>query len=174
MTEILPQLHHCDCEMCEWLNFGNFFKFPCIVRIYAWFFMHCRNHHSDNHTNHVINCISSFTKFKAGFTLPISFALKHIGAIWFEITIQNPISRLLATLSQITWSVRSTQWKMLFFISWIYIDRSFWCISPPKYFGLFHFYFELCDRFPIALTTPYLHVLLTQTLLGLIYSLVSI
>ena len=40
--------------MCEWLNFGTFFKFPCIVRIYAWFFMHCRNHHSDSHANHVI------------------------------------------------------------------------------------------------------------------------
>ena len=54
MTAILPQFRHCDCGMCEWLNFGTFFKFPCIVRIYAWFFMHCRNHHSDSHTNHVI------------------------------------------------------------------------------------------------------------------------
>ena len=54
MIVILPQFHHCDCVMCEWLNFGTFFKFPCIVRIYAWFFMHCRNHHSDNHANHVI------------------------------------------------------------------------------------------------------------------------
>ena len=54
MTVIPPQFHHCDCEMCEWLNFGTFFKFPCIVRICAWFFMHCRNHHSDNYTNHVI------------------------------------------------------------------------------------------------------------------------
>ena len=51
---ILLQFHHCDCEMCEWLNFGTFFKFACIVRIYAWFFVHCRNHHSDNHANHVI------------------------------------------------------------------------------------------------------------------------
>ena len=54
MTMILPQFHHCDCELCKWLNFGFFFKFPCIVRIYAWFFMHCRNHNSDSHTNHVI------------------------------------------------------------------------------------------------------------------------
>ena len=54
MTGILPQFHHCDCEMCEWLNFGTFFKYPCIVRIYAWFFMHCRNHYSDSHANHVI------------------------------------------------------------------------------------------------------------------------
>ena len=54
MTLILPQFHHCDCEMCEWLNFRTFFKFPCIVWIYAWFFMHCRNHHSDSHVNHVI------------------------------------------------------------------------------------------------------------------------
>ena len=54
MTVMLPQFHHCDCEMCEWPNFGTLFKFPCIVRIYAWFFMHCRNHHSDSHANHVI------------------------------------------------------------------------------------------------------------------------
>ena len=54
MAVIPPQFHHCDCEMCEWLNFGTFFKFPCIVWIYAWFFMHCRNHHSDSHANHVI------------------------------------------------------------------------------------------------------------------------
>ena len=40
--------------MTEWLNFGTFLKFPCIVRIYAWFIMHCRNHHSDSHANHVI------------------------------------------------------------------------------------------------------------------------
>ena len=59
MTAILPQFHHCDCGMCEWLNFGTFFKFPCIVRIYAWFFMHCRNHHSDSHANHVITCDTS-------------------------------------------------------------------------------------------------------------------
>ena len=26
-----------------------------MVRIYAWFFMHCRNHYSDSHANHVIN-----------------------------------------------------------------------------------------------------------------------
>ena len=55
---LLSQFHHCDCEICEWLNFGTFFKFPCIVQIYAWFFMHCRNHHSDSHNNHVIKqCI---------------------------------------------------------------------------------------------------------------------
>ena len=54
MTVILPQFHHCDCEMCEWPNFGTLFKFPCIVRIYAWIFMHCRNHYSDSHANHVI------------------------------------------------------------------------------------------------------------------------
>ena len=41
---ILPQFHHCDCEMCEWLNFGTFFSnfralcesmhdFSCIVEI---------------------------------------------------------------------------------------------------------------------------------------------
>ena len=54
MTVILPQFHYCDCEMCEWPNFGTLFKFPCIVRIYAWFFMHCINHHSDSHANHVI------------------------------------------------------------------------------------------------------------------------
>ena len=58
---ILPQVHHCDCEMCEWLNFGTFVKFSCIVRIYAWFFMHCRYHHSDSHANHVI-IQSNFTK----------------------------------------------------------------------------------------------------------------
>ena len=51
---INPRFHHCYCEMCEWPNFGTLFKFPCIVRIYAWFFMHCRNHHSDSHANHVI------------------------------------------------------------------------------------------------------------------------
>ena len=50
MTVILPQFHHCDCEMFEWLNFGTFFK----LQIYAWFFMHCRNHHSDSHANHVL------------------------------------------------------------------------------------------------------------------------
>ena len=41
-------------QMCEWLNFGTFFKFPCIVRIYACFFIHFRNHHSNSHTNHII------------------------------------------------------------------------------------------------------------------------
>ena len=43
-------------ERCvnDWI-FLTFYKFPCIVWIYAWFFMHCRNHHSDNHVNHVIN-----------------------------------------------------------------------------------------------------------------------
>ena len=46
--------------MCEWLNFGTFFKFPCIVRIYAWFFMHCRNHHSDSHANYVIIIITTW------------------------------------------------------------------------------------------------------------------
>ena len=51
---IQPQFHHCDCKMCEWLYFGTFFKFPCIVWIYAWFFIHCRNHHSGSHVNHVI------------------------------------------------------------------------------------------------------------------------
>ena len=51
---ITPQFRHCDCKIFEWLHFGIFFKLPCIVQIYAWFFMHCRNHHSDNHTNHVI------------------------------------------------------------------------------------------------------------------------
>ena len=54
MTDTTQQFHHCNCEMCEWLNFGTFFKFPCIVRIYAWFFMHCRNHHSNSHAKHVI------------------------------------------------------------------------------------------------------------------------
>ena len=54
MTVIFPQFHHCACEMYEWLNFGTFFKLPCIVRIYAWFFMHCRNHHSDSNANHFI------------------------------------------------------------------------------------------------------------------------
>ena len=34
-----------------------FFKFQCILRIYAWFLMHCRNHHSDSHANHVIKHI---------------------------------------------------------------------------------------------------------------------
>ena len=29
-------------------------ELPCIVRIYAWFFMHCKNHYSDSHANHVI------------------------------------------------------------------------------------------------------------------------
>ena len=68
MIAILPQFHHCDCGMCEWLNFGTFLKFPCIVRIYAWFFMHCRNHHSDSHANHVITLIpawiSNYTNYK--------------------------------------------------------------------------------------------------------------
>ena len=63
MTVILPQFHHCDCEMCEWPNFGTLFKFPCIVRIYAWFVMHCRNHYSDSHANHVIMSIKISLKF---------------------------------------------------------------------------------------------------------------
>ena len=58
----LPQFHHCDCEMCEWMNFGTFFKFPSVVRIYARFFMHCRNRHSDSHANHVIKSITWNTK----------------------------------------------------------------------------------------------------------------
>ena len=29
-------------------------KYPAIVRIYAWFFLHSRNHHIDSHTNHII------------------------------------------------------------------------------------------------------------------------
>ena len=41
--------------MCEWLKFGTFFKFPWIGRIYAWFFKHCRNHHSDSYANHVLH-----------------------------------------------------------------------------------------------------------------------
>ena len=36
----------------EWIL--ELFKFPCIVPIYAWFFMHCRNHNNDRHANHVI------------------------------------------------------------------------------------------------------------------------
>ena len=51
---IIPQFRHCDCKIFAWLHFGIFFKLPCIVQIYAWFFMLCRNHHSDSHTNHVI------------------------------------------------------------------------------------------------------------------------
>ena len=54
MTVILSQFHHCDCQMCKRLNFGTFFKFPCSLRIYAWFFMHCRNHHSVSYAYHVI------------------------------------------------------------------------------------------------------------------------
>ena len=38
--------------------FGTlFFKFPCILRICAWFLMHFRNDHSDSHANHVIKHI---------------------------------------------------------------------------------------------------------------------
>ena len=49
----------------DWI-FGTLFKFPCIVRIYAWLFMHCRNHHSDSHANHVIivHSCPSFTLWK--------------------------------------------------------------------------------------------------------------
>ena len=50
----LCQFHHCDREVREWLNFGIYFKCPCIVQIYAWFFMPCKNYHCDSHANHVI------------------------------------------------------------------------------------------------------------------------
>ena len=52
MTVILPQFHPLwlwDVWMTE---FWIFFKFPSIVRIYAWFFF-CKNHHSDSDANHV-------------------------------------------------------------------------------------------------------------------------
>ena len=83
MTVILPQFHHCDCKICEWLNSGIFFKFPCIVRIYAWFFMHCRNHHSDNHTNHVIICFNSLApgRFQINFRKVI-FKLTLVNGGW--------------------------------------------------------------------------------------------
>ena len=53
------EIHDCDTSTISslWLRyvwmteFWNFFKFPCIVRIHAWFFMHCRNHYSNSHTN---------------------------------------------------------------------------------------------------------------------------
>ena len=83
MTEILPQFHHCDCEMCEWLNFGTFFKFPCIVRIYAWFFMHCRNHHSDNHTNHVIIALRKGMSFDSNFIMFVCMGLLVIHQHWW-------------------------------------------------------------------------------------------
>ena len=53
MTVILPQFHHCDCEMCERLIFGTFSNFLALCE--SWFFMHCRNHHSGSHATHVIN-----------------------------------------------------------------------------------------------------------------------
>ena len=35
-------------------QFSFFFKFPCIEKIYARFFMHCINHHGDNHATNVM------------------------------------------------------------------------------------------------------------------------
>ena len=55
MTVILPQFLSLWLRDVWMTEFWNFFQIPCIVRIYAWFFMHCRNHHSDSHANHVIN-----------------------------------------------------------------------------------------------------------------------
>ena len=66
---MLPQFHHCDCEMCKGLNFGTFFKFPCIVRIYAWFFIHYKNHYRESHANHVINDIRTWFAFHILFCL---------------------------------------------------------------------------------------------------------
>ena len=78
MTVILPQFHHCNCEMCEWPNFGTLFKFPCIVRIYAWFFMHCRNHYSDSHANHVIIIFSAVGPSRYFLIFPTEYRLKLI------------------------------------------------------------------------------------------------
>ena len=36
-------------------------EFPCILQIYAWFFMQCGNHHSDSHVNHAIIAFNSDT-----------------------------------------------------------------------------------------------------------------
>ena len=36
---------------------GLVLKFPCIVQIYAWFFMHRRNNQCESHANHVITRI---------------------------------------------------------------------------------------------------------------------
>ena len=70
-----------------------FFKFPCIVRIYAWFFMHCRNHHSDSHANHVIMAICAGNSPVLG-----------------EFPTQRPVTRSFETFFDLRPNKRSKQW----------------------------------------------------------------
>ena len=117
MTVILPQFHHCDYGMCEWLNFGTFFKFPCIVRIYAWFFMHCRNHHSDSHANHVIMEIYPYLRWQL-YHCRIYFIYRnngHLQKYWYIFA-----SRFsLMSWQLLNWSKRS--WRSCYRLLYIVI-----------------------------------------------------
>ena len=48
------QFRHCDREIWEQLTFGKSFELPCIMQIYAWFFMHCRNRQRHRHTKRIL------------------------------------------------------------------------------------------------------------------------
>ena len=102
MTVILPQFHHCDCEMREWPNFGTLFKLPCIVRIYAWFFMHCRNHHSDSHANHVIMLYRCALHMQMGSlllnSLTTKYYLSHPPVLTFKVYRWSPWNSYFETL----------------------------------------------------------------------------
>ena len=45
-------------------EFWNFFKFTRIVQIYAWFFIHCRNHHGGSHAESFLVCCVGFANYQ--------------------------------------------------------------------------------------------------------------
>ena len=120
MTMILPQFHHCDCEICEWLNFGTFCKFPCIVRIYAWYFMQCRNHHSDNHANHVIIRPKALSK---------SMMSNYLTTSWKEF--QWHFSENSTYLHNDILQISSTKWRQ--FCSSLHVSRAWHWITGVYY-----------------------------------------
>ena len=74
----------------DW-NFGTFFKIPFVVRIYAWFFMDCRNHHIASHANHVINPCRSYLCFKG------IGAITHLSSDNSEPTLEDMVYRSVQT-----------------------------------------------------------------------------
>ena len=56
---ILPFRHY-GFDVHEETNFETFFKFRCIMLIYAWFPMHCTNRNNNSLTNHVLIVVILF------------------------------------------------------------------------------------------------------------------
>ena len=68
--------------------------------------------------------------------------------IWMRSGLYRPTGLLLANLFRISWFVSSVEWR-IFFLYHVNINidsNNYQCISLPKYFSLFYFYFHFSNN----------------------------